>query len=355
MPVLVVLAVMYTLYVARAFFLPIAFALLFSFLLRPVVRTLGRARIPAPLGAALVMGVLLAGIGAGLYELSGPVKSLTASVPEMLATAGRRTRRLVRPIERVTKTAEEVGQTGDASGAQKPAEVVVQGPSLLARVFGTTQIFLAAAVEVLILLYFLLAAGDAFLQKLINLLPQLRDKRAAREIALKTESSISTYLLTTAGVNALEGLAVAAAMSALGMPNPELWGALVFVFEFIPYVGALAMVGILAVAALTTFDTVGHALLVPASFLAINIVQANVVSPLLLGHRLALNPLAVLIGVAFWFWLWGVAGAFVAVPLMATFKIVCDHVDSLATVGDILGRPTATERKAVVTKAASGA
>jgi predicted PurR-regulated permease PerM len=133
-----------------------------------------------------------------------------------------------------------------------------------------------------------------------------------------------------------------------GMPNPALWGALVVLLEFIPYLGALTMVVILAVAALTTFDSVGHALLVPASFLVINLIQGNVVSPLVMGHRLSLNPVALFIGLAFWFWIWGTAGAFIAVPLLATFKIFCDHIESLAPVGEFLGQRDERERRVTV-------
>jgi predicted PurR-regulated permease PerM len=120
------------------------------------------------------------------------------------------------------------------------------------------------------------------------------------------------------------------------------------VLEFIPYLGALTMTTILAIAAITTFDTVGRALVVPAAFLAINIVQGNFVSPVLVGHRLALNPVALLVGLAFWFWIWGIPGAFIAVPLMATFKIFCDHIESLAALGEFLGMRDEGERRSAI-------
>jgi predicted PurR-regulated permease PerM len=132
------------------------------------------------------------------------------------------------------------------------------------------------------------------------------------------------------------------------MPNVLLRGALVACFEFVPYLGALAAVIILGLAGLTTFDSVGHALLAPAAFLAINLVQANVVSPVLLGHRLTLNPVAIFVGLTFFFWIWGVPGAFLAVPLLATLKIFCDHIESLAAVGEFLGQRDENERRVVV-------
>jgi predicted PurR-regulated permease PerM len=196
---------------------------------------------------------------------------------------------------------------------------------------------LASAFEVLILLYFLLAAGDLFLAKFVKVLPNVRDKRKAVEIVRESEASISSYLLTTTLVNAVEGAVVAGMMYFWGIPSPILWGVLVFFFEFIPYLGAFAMAVLLTLVALTTFDSVGHALLVPASYLLVNVVQGNFVTPLLQGHRLALNPVAIFIGLAFWFWIWGIPGAFIAVPLLATFKLFCDHIESLAAVGEFLG------------------
>jgi len=347
---LTVLALMYTLYFARSFLLPIVVALLLNFLFSPVVRALSRVRIRPPLGAALVILGLLGVVGFGGYELSGPVQSWAAKAPETLSTAQKKLRELMRPLERASRTAEQVQDaTGGGGGpAARAREVVVKEPSLIARVFGTTQRFITAALEVVILLYFLLAAGDLFLQKLIKVLPTMGDKRKAVEIARMIESSVSTYLLTVAVINLVEGSLVALVMWGLGMPSPILWGAMVALFEFMPYLGAIAIVGILSVAAITTFDTVGHALLVPGSFLLINVIQANFISPVLMGHRLALNPVALLVGLTFWFWIWGIPGAFIAVPMLACFKIFCDHVESLAALGEFLGMRDEDERRAVI-------
>ena len=350
--VLTVLAVLYTLYFAREFLLPVVFALLLSFLLSPVVRALARLRVPTPLGAGIVVLAVLGILGSGAFGLSGSVSDWAATAPRTLASAQAKLSKLIRPLQRASSTAERVagaatGAVGP-SGARRPAEVVVQGPSLAARAFGTTQRALTSLLEVLILLYFLLAAGDLFLQKLIKVLPNLGEKRKAVQIARETESSISTYLVTAALVNVGEGLVVTGVLYLWGMPDPPLWGALVALFEFIPYLGALAMVLILAIAALTTFDNVAHALLIPGSYLIINLIQANLVSPVLLGHRLALNPVALFVGLAFWFWIWGIPGAFIAVPLLATLKIFCDHIEALAPVGEFLGQRDDTERRATV-------
>ncbi|MEO7085890.1 MAG: AI-2E family transporter [Gemmatimonadaceae bacterium] len=348
--VLAVLAVLYTLYFAREFLLPIVYAILLNFLLSPVVRWLARFRIKPPIGSALVILAILGVLGSGAFKLSSAVREWAETAPATLVTAEQKLGKYIRPLQRASKTAEQVANAaGAATGATPPAtktaQVVVQGPSLASRAFGTTQRSVATILEVLILLYFLLAAGDLFLQKLVKVLPNLGDKLKAVNIARAIESSISTYLFTATSVNVVEGIVVSGVMYLWGMPNPAVWGSLVAILEFIPYLGALAMVVILAVAALTTFDSIGRTLLIPASFLAINLIQGNIVSPLLLGHRLSLNPVALFIGLAFWFWIWGVSGAFIAVPLLAMLKIFCDHIESLAAVGEFLGQRDDSERR----------
>jgi predicted PurR-regulated permease PerM len=334
---LLVLAVLYTLYFAKAFLLPIVLAVLLDFLLSPVVRTLKRAKIPEPAGAALVLLALLGAVGFAGYSLAGPAREWMARAPETLAKVQIGLRDLRKPVEQVTKTAEQV-EAATEGAKTGPQEVVVRGPRLSERLFGTTQTLLTGALETLILLYFLLAAGDLFLQKLIKVLPLLRDKKKAVAIARETEASISTYLFTVAMVNVVLGFAIALVMTLIGMPNALLWGALAAIAEFIPYVGATVLLGTLTLAGFATFGTMSHALLVPGAYLAVNLIQSQFVSPLILGRRLTLNPVAILVGLVFWWWLWGVGGAFIAVPLLATLKIFCDHIESLAPIGEFLGK-----------------
>ncbi|MDB4875681.1 MAG: hypothetical protein JWM41_2127 [Gemmatimonadetes bacterium] len=348
--VLAVLAVLYTLYFARDFFIPIVFAILLNFLLSPVLRALARVKIPTPAGAAIVVAVLLGAVGGGVYALAGPAQQFAATAPETLANANKKLRKLIRPVQNATNQVERAaGTLGDSAGQRPPRQVVVNtGPTISSRIFGTTQKLVAAILEIVILLYFLLAGGDLFLQKFIKVLPHSGDKRKAVEIARATEAAVSAYLSTAFIVNLVEGAVLALVLWLLKMPSPALWGALIACLEFIPYLGALAAVIILGLAGLTTFDTVGHALLVPASFLAVNLVQANLVTPMLLGHRLTLNPVAIFVGLTFFFWIWGVPGAFVAVPLMATLKIFCDNIASLAALGEFLGERDDDERRVLI-------
>ncbi|MDQ3138887.1 MAG: AI-2E family transporter [Gemmatimonadota bacterium] len=333
---LFLLAVLYTLYFARAFLLPIVLAVLLDFLLSPIIRALKRARIPEPVGAALVILTVLGGVGVGAYNLADPARAWMAKAPESISRVQSRLRELRGPVDQVTRTAEQVEAATNVSKGG-PQEVVVRGPRLSERFFGGTQTLVVGAMEMLILLYFLLAAGDLFLQKLIRVLPLLKDKKKAVSIARETEASISRYLFTVALVNIGLGIGVTLVMLLIGLPNALLWGALAALAEFIPYVGATVMLGLLAMAGLVTFPSIGQALLVPGAYLTVNLIQANFVTPAVLGRRLTLNPVAILIGIVFWWWIWGVGGAFIAVPLLAMLKIFCDHIESLAPIGEFLG------------------
>ena len=343
---LTVLAVLYTLYAARVFLIPIVFALLLNFLLSPLIRYLGRLRVKPPFGAAVVVLLLITAITGAVYQLAGPAQGWAAIAPQSFSRAQVKLRKIIRPMQQVSKN---VQQAADSLGGPEPKMkgVVVQaaGPSFTSRLFGTTQRLAAGLLEVFILLYFLLAGGDLFLQKLIKVLPHFSDKVKAVEIARATESAVSAYLTTTLFLNVMEGALVAGVFWMLGMPNVLLWGALVTCLEFVPYLGALTAVAVFTLAGLSTFPDVAHALMIPGSFLAINLIQANFVTPLLLGHRLTLNPVAIFIGLAFFFWIWGVPGAFLAVPLLATFKIFCDHIVSLAAIGEFLGQRDENERR----------
>jgi predicted PurR-regulated permease PerM len=347
--ILALLALLYTLYFARDFLVPIVYAVLLNFLLSPAIRAFARLRIPPPLSAAVVVLALLAALGGGTYALAGPAQRWATTAPQTVTRAEMKLRHLIRPVQQVSNQMEQAaGAVGSATNRNPQQVVVASGPSVSSRIFGTTEKLIAAILEIVILLYFLLAGGDLFLQKLIKVLPHFSDKLKAVEIARATEAAVSAFLTTALMVNVAEGTLVALALWGIGLPNAPLWGVMVALLEFVPYLGALAAVIILGLAGLTTFDSVGHALLAPAAFLAINLIQANVVSPVLLGHRLTLNPVAIFVGLTFFFWIWGVPGAFLAVPLLATLKIFCDHIESLAAVGEFLGQRDENERRVVV-------
>jgi predicted PurR-regulated permease PerM len=334
---LAIIAVFTVLHFGQVFFLPVVIAVLLKFLLAPAVTWFTRFRLPEPVGAALVLVGLLALLVLGAWQLAGPLQGWLERAPQSLAVAGRRMKQVLRQVEQFNRAAEQMEDV-TTPGSSDAQEVVVKGPSLSRLIFGTTQTLIVGLLETLLLLYFLLATGDLFLLKVIRVLPALGDKKKAVSIARETASSISAYLGMLCLLNLGLGIVVAIVMWIVGLPNPILWGAAAAVLEFLPYLGAATMAVILTVAGLVSFPDIGHAFLVPGAYLATNFVQSNLISPLLLARRLTLNPVALFVGFLFWFWIWGVAGALLAVPILATFKILCDHVDTLAPMGEFFGR-----------------
>jgi predicted PurR-regulated permease PerM len=169
------------------------------------------------------------------------------------------------------------------------------------------------------------------------MLPRRKDKKRAMTITHETEHAISTYLFTVAIINCCLGTCVGLIMLFVGMPNPLMWGVMAALLNFIPYFGPLVGVGILAVAGLVQFDSWAHGILPSICYLCLHGVEANLITPTVLGHRLILNPVMVFISLMFWSWFWGVVGAFLTVPILMATKIVCDHVEGLAPIGELLG------------------
>jgi len=337
---LFVLALGYTLYFAHALLLPIVAAILLTFLFSPAIRGLRRLRLSEPVGALVVLVAFVGVSAAGIYELAGPADDWIRGAPKTLAQVDARLRSLAAPLLRVKRTADYVERatTLPDANAPKVPEVVVRAPQLSTRLFGTTRLLLSGLVETILLLYFLLASGGRLLQKIVDFLPKLADKQKAVDIARETEHAIATYLGTITLINLSVGGLTAIATWAIGLPNPLLWGALATLLEFVPYLGSTVMIGLLTVAGLATFDTTGGALLGPLAYLVIATVQANFIAPMILGNRLTLNPVVIVVGLTFWWGVWGLPGLFLAVPLLATIKIFCDHIESLAPIGELLGK-----------------
>jgi predicted PurR-regulated permease PerM len=328
------LALVYTLWVAREFLVPVTLAVLLALSLRPIVRGLGRLRIPEPVAAALIVAALGYIVVIGVYSLGAPAAEWLKRGPESLARAEQKLRALRQPVDRVAETARKVENMVTPQPAQ---EVQLRGDGLGAAVFGGTKALVTDTIVVTLMLYFFLASGNAFLRKLVRALPRFTDKRRAIEIAREVEAQISSYLLLTGAINVAFGAAVGLAMYVMGLPNTVLWGAIAGLLNFVPYLGGLVCAAIFGLVALLHFDDVGRALLVPGVFVALNVLEGNLVKPLLMSQRLTLNPVAVFLGVLFWGWIWGMVGAFLAVPILAVLRLACDRSDGLSTVSELLG------------------
>jgi predicted PurR-regulated permease PerM len=320
------------LYEAAEIVWPLVFAFVLSLLLKPPMRLLARLRIPRVLCALLlVVGVLGLVVGLGT-AISGPAASWAAKLPEGLPRLLQRLRFLEAPFATLQSFWQQIE---NFAGWQESANSSA-GSTLLTKLFTGTRSFASGFFTTLLFLFFLLVAGDIFLQRLVEIMPRFRDKRQVVDIAKQIESDISAYLLTITIMNAAVGIATAAVMWLTGVGDPILWGTIAFLLNFVQILGPLLGALIFLLAGALVSDTLWLALLPAGLYLGIHLIEGETVTPMLLAKRFTLNPVLVIVSLVFWFWMWGVPGAILSVPMLAITKIVCDRVQSLAAFGHFL-------------------
>ena len=319
-------------YVAAEILWPLVFAFILSLLLSPLLRILSRLRIPRVLGALLLVVAVLALVVGLATAISGPAASWAAKLPEGLPKLLQRLRFLETPFA----TLEHFWQRlADFAGWQSGGDSST-GSALLAKLFTGTRSFASGFFTTLLFLFFLLVAGEIFLQRLVEIMPRFSSKRQVVDIAKQIESDISAYLLTITAMNAAVGIATAAVMWLTGVGDPVLWGTTAFLLNFVPILGPLLGALIFLLAGALVANTVWLMLLPAGLYLGIHVIEGETVTPMLLARRFTLNPVLVIVSLVFWFWMWGIPGAILSVPMLAITKIVCDRVRPLAAFGHFL-------------------
>jgi predicted PurR-regulated permease PerM len=338
---LLVLAIAYTLVVAADFFIPVVAAIILHILLMPIVRRLADWRIPSPVSAALIVSALIGLLVLGFVSLSGPISDWIARIPQIASEMEYKLQALREPVERVQEATKQVEEAaGAGSSTDGVATVKIETPSLLDRIFLSLQTIGIQLTAMTVLLYFMLAVGDLFSEKLVRAMPRLSDKKRALIITRQVEKDVSRYMSTVAIINIGFGVAVGAGMFAIGLPNALLWGIVAATLNFIPYFGAIAGMAIVFVVAVMAYPTLGEALLAPAVYLVANVIESQFVTPAVLSRRLTINAVVLFLAVAFGGFIWGIPGALMAVPLLVALKALCDHVERLAAIGDFLSGRT---------------
>lgn len=330
------LAIFYTMHYMRSVLLPLVLALLLSYLLRPLVRGLACLCIRPSVGAALVLLSLAGAIVYGFSFLVAPAVGWIEKAPYSLQQFEGKLMPLKRPMKNVAKASGEIEKLATPDNAQVKTAIEVKRHPITDMLYVQMPELIVSAVMLLILLYFLLAYDGVFLMKLIKLMPTFSDRKRAVSIAHEIESQVSRYLLTVTLINMGLGAAVGLTVGLLGLRNPLMWGALVALLNFVPYLGALTGIVCMTLGAALSFDSLGYALIFPASYLLLATLEGNFITPLVMGRSLTLNPVIVLLSLVFWGWLWGIAGIILAVPILAAFKIFCAHLEPLEPIAELL-------------------
>jgi predicted PurR-regulated permease PerM len=329
------LALLATAYLAGEIVLPLVFAFILKLLLQPFQRILERLHIPRALTALLLICVLFGTIVGVGTAISGPAGHWAAKLPEGIPRLEERLSFLRTPINTLQQFLRQIENIG-ATGTRQDEAGPLGGAALMATLFASTRSFASGLFTTVLFLYFLLASGDTFLRRLVEILPTFGSKRQAVDIAQQIESDISAYLVTITIMNAAVGIATAMVMWLTGVGDPVLWGTGAFLLNYAPILGPSVGVVIFLLAGLLTIDTLWQALLPAGSYLVIHLVEGETVTPMLLARRFTLNPVLVILSLIFWFWMWGIPGAILSVPMLAIAKIVCDRVRSFAAIGHFL-------------------
>jgi predicted PurR-regulated permease PerM len=349
--VLAVIAMLAVLRWAQAFFIPLMLGLMFSYALSPVVDALERWRIPRALSAAVLILGLLGGVGYSAYSFSDDANQLVGSLPD----AAQKLRNAVRakrnqpetPLETVQKAAAQLEQAAEeaspATAKSNVQRVVIEKPRFDIREHlwnGTMGLvsLVGQVVVVTFLTFFLLLSGDTFRRKLVKITgTTLSDKKITVQALDEITQQIQRFLLVQLVTSVIVGIATGLSFWALGLNHAVVWGFAGGLLNLIPYIGSAVVTGGAALVAFLQFGSVNMALAVAGASLAIHMVVGNLLVPWLTSRTSAMNPVAVFIGVLGWGWLWGVWGLLLGIPIMMVIKAVCDRVDHLKPVGELLG------------------
>jgi predicted PurR-regulated permease PerM len=345
---LFIIAVFACLYFAADVFIPLVGAVLMGFTFAPLIRPLTRRGVPSPLLAAIVLAALVGVAVLGVTAVAKPAADWIERAPKIAKQLDRKFRPVRESVATVQKASSDVMNLTNADRKKRTTTIVAASPSIIDRIIQGIQHVGVNIAMMLVLLYFLLAAGDMFKEKTVRLMPTFHDKRAVVSIINNIEREVSSYLITILVINVTLGAVIGGGLYALGLNNALFWGIMAAVLNFIPYIGYLVGVSLVTVAALLQFPTIGEAAIAPAIYTVAHVLEASFITPSLLGRRFTLNPIAVFLSVVIWTWLWGVPGALMAVPITVVMNVIFSHIPSLRPLSEYLsGRVRA--REAVMT------
>jgi len=327
--VLATLAVGYTLWAAQDLVLPVLLAIFFALVGNPIIRLLQRMWIPRFLGAFLVLSLgMLATVQLG-RQLVVPAAEWVRQVPGQMRDLALKLRTLVKPVREANRAAENIARAAGGESSSAPVQVVKTEVNDPYKALTSTPKLLTSVLAVLLLTFFFMVYGQSLQRNAIALLPGRQQKRLTVEILQSIEHEISRYVLTISVINVVFGLVFAGVLTYLQVPFDEalLWGTMAALLNFAPYVGPLIGIAIMLVMGFVAFHDPLHSLLPAGIYLLLHTLEGQLITPIILGRRMALSPLVVLLWLMLWGFLWGVAGLLLAVPMLASIKIVAERVE----------------------------
>lgn len=352
--VLMVLAVLAVLKLASGFFIPLMIGMVLSYALSPLVDWLQRMKIPRVVSAGVLILGILGGLGASVYSLSDDANELVESMPDAARKVrdamqqGKRKKQDSSTLENMQKAATELEKAAEEAGGNTPAtrgvtRVVVEKPrfDLREHLWSGTLGFASVVgqtVMVTFLTYFMLISGDTFRRKLVKITgPGLAEKKLTVQALDEINAQMQRYLLVQLVASIAVGIATGIAFAIIGVKHAAVWGVAAGILNLVPYVGSIAVTGGAALVAFLQFGSVNMALLVGGISLLINTIEGYLLVPWATSKASSMNPVAVFIGVLAWGWLWGVWGLLLGIPILMAVKAVCDRVDTLKPIGELLG------------------
>lgn len=320
------LAIATTLVLARTLLIPLVLAAFIALALNPIVAGLHRLRVPRGIGALIVIMALSALIAGSVIGLSAPAAQWVREAPQVMRDVGFKVHQMTEPLTRASHAASK-SLAGIGLGMKPPA--TTKPPAVFPGISINDLMHLAptivvAVLTVVLLVFFFLGYGREVAAHFVTAMPGFGYRRIALRLVRGIQEEFSRYLLTVTLINIALGLVSAAIFWALNVPDPLLWGGLITLLNYMPYVGAITNVLLLLAVGLLNFHTPLHALAPAACFAVLGALEGNVVTPMIMGSRMRLSPLAILVWLLIWAWLWGIPGALMAVPMLTCLKVISE-------------------------------
>jgi len=335
--VLATLASLLALWATREVLIPLLLAMFFALIGNPIIRGLKRMYVPRFLGGLLVIGVGLGAAGVMVNQLAEPASVWVHQAPAELHQLAPKLRALLRPVQEANTAAQSIAQAA-SSGGSKPVQVIRTEVNDPWSAFLATPRWIAAVLAVVLLTYFFMVYGEDFQRKAIAMLSTRQQKRVTADILMAIEIEVSRYVLTITVINFIVGALLAGILFAIGLPLQQalLWGTAAAILNFAPYVGPMIGVALMLLMGFVTFQGLFASLLPAMVYLGLHVLEGEIVTPIILGRRMAISPLVLILSLMVCSWLWSVAGLLLAVPMMVCVKIVLSKIDGLTPWANLL-------------------